>query len=109
MNAQTNVNTNLNLEEAVSAIAATMTAAEAVKLIAKLTPKLKQLKAVIENAEDVVKAYMGDNEKLEIAGHIVTYTNYTSNRLDTASLKAEQPEIYNSYIKESECRRFAVK
>ena len=39
----------------------------------------------------------------------VSWLNTTSKRLDTKLFRAENPEMYDRYAKESSCRRFMVK
>ena len=98
-----------NVTEGIAAVAQALTVAEAVKQLAKLQVKIKQMEALEKNYQDIVKAAMGDTENMEIAGHIVSYTKMTSKRLNQSKFKAEQLSLYEQYIEEVESRRFSVK
>lgn len=58
--------------------------------------------------ENQIKAQMGENEIGHVGSRTVKWSNVTSNRIDTKTLKAERPEIYQQYTKPSVSRRFAI-
>ena len=58
--------------------------------------------------ENQIKALMGENEIGHVGSRTVKWSNVTSNRIDTKTLKAEKPEIYQQYTKPSVSRRFAI-
>lgn len=58
--------------------------------------------------ENQIKAKMGENEIGHVGSRTVKWSNVTSNRIDTKTLKAEKPEIYQQYTKPSVSRRFAI-
>lgn len=58
--------------------------------------------------ENQIKAQMGENEIGHVGSRTVKWSNVTSNRIDTKTLKAEKPEIYQQYTKPSVSRRFAI-
>ena len=64
--------------------------------------------------EDALKgeimAEMGDAESITFNGApLATWKPRTTNRLDSKLLKAEHPDIYGLYTKQSESRYFLVK
>lgn len=58
--------------------------------------------------ENQIKAKMGESEIGHVGSRTVKWSNVTSNRIDTKTLKAEKPEIYQQYTKPSVSRRFAI-
>lgn len=74
--------------------------------ISELMGKLETEKRKIEQE---VKAYMQDAETAENDHCLVSWKNSVSNRLDSARLKAELPDIYQQFCRQSQSRRFLVK
>lgn len=74
--------------------------------ISELMGRLETEKKKIEQE---VKAYMQDAEMAENEHFFVSWKNSVSNRLDSARLKAELPDIYRQFCKQSQNRRFLVK
>lgn len=66
-------------------------------------------KAKKQEASNKIKELMGDHNKASCGEHTVSWTPVSSERLDTKALKAEQPDIYMKYIKNSSSRRFTIK
>ncbi len=62
-----------------------------------------------EKAANRLKALLGDHEAGRVGAQRVSWKNVTSVRLDSKALKAEDPETYQKYAKESSYRRFLVK
>ena len=60
-------------------------------------------------AENQLKAMLGDYEKAFAGERIVTWKNVCSSRVDTKLLKSKYPEIYQEVAKESISRRFTIK
>ena len=74
--------------------------------IKALEEELKKQKALAENK---LKAILGDNEGGQsYAGFSVNWKSVNSNRLDTARLKAEHPEIIEQYSIQATSRRFSI-
>ena len=74
--------------------------------IKALEEELKKQKALAENK---LKSILGDNEGGQsAAGYSVNWKSFNSNRLDTARLKAEHPEIIEQYSIPSSSRRFSI-
>lgn len=59
----------------------------------------EELDAEIETAADKIKAAMGDADEMIVGPWKVTYKEVTSNRLDSAALKRDLPDIAARYIK----------
>ena len=74
--------------------------------IDELLDKLNTEKNAIDQQ---VKAYMQDAEIAEDSSFIVSWKNVISNKIDTAKLKLEMPDIYRQFLKPSSSRRFVVK
>ena len=68
----------------------------------------EELEAEITTLEDSIKAAMGDEELLAAGAYKVTWTTFTSNRLDTTALKKALPEVAARFMKTTTCRRFSV-
>lgn len=74
---------------------------ELVGLMDKLETEKKQI-------EQELKIYLGEAETAENEHYRVSWKNVLTNRIDTARLKEEEPEIYKRYQKTSQSRRFQV-
>ena len=74
---------------------------ELVGLLDKLETEKKQI-------EQELKIYLGEAEVAENEHYRVSWKNVLTNRIDSARLKEEQPEIYKQYQKPSQSRRFQV-
>ena len=74
--------------------------------IKSLEDELKKQKALAENK---LKAILGENEcGLSSSGFSVLWKTVNSNKLDTAKLKADHPEIIEKYTVPATFRRFSV-
>lgn len=82
--------------------------AEAYEQLISLKSDKKELDTKIKLNEQKIKAEMQDHETALINGHKVKWSTVVSNRLDAKSLKAEAPEVYAQYARESVSRRFAI-
>ena len=69
----------------------------------------EELEAEIAAAEDVIKAFMGDEELLTAGAYKVSWSNVTSSRIDTSALKKALPDIAAAYTKTTTVRRFSVR
>ncbi|MGJ4851126.1 hypothetical protein ACH6CV_12840 [Bacillota bacterium Meth-B3] len=68
----------------------------------------EELDALIEGAQDRVKAYMGETVELIAGAFKVTWRPVTSARLDTKALTAAMPDVAERFTKTSTTRRFTV-
>jgi len=62
-----------------------------------------------QEAENLLKQMLGDNEAGIIGDKIVTWKTYAQERLDTRTLKAEHPALYKKYANKTTSRRFSIK
>lgn len=63
----------------------------------------------LEAIENQIKALLKDSEAGKAGKWIATWKNQVANRLDTKALKAEMPQIYDKFSKESPSRPFRIK
>ena len=74
-----------------------------------LAEKIKSLKAQQEACATQIAAACGEAEGLTIGGEkAATFKTVKTRRLDSARLKKDDPELYGSYVIESESRRLRV-
>ena len=74
------------------------------------TAKIKELEAVASELKDHIATAFGDAERLAIGDDTwATYKTQHSQRLDTKKLKADHPEIYEAYCKDSSTRVLRIK
>lgn len=77
--------------------------------LATLLDEQKDLNGRIEALKNRIKSEMGECETGRCDRFTVSWKNSFSSGLDTKRLKAERPEIYESYYRKTPCRRFSVK
>lgn len=75
---------------------------ELMEVISRMDMEKKQI-------EQEIKLYMGEAELAENDRYQVSWKAFCSSRLDVERLKAEEPEIYGKFIKQTTARRFTVK
>ena len=66
-------------------------------------------KAKKQDAANHIKEFLGDYDKASGLGHSISWKPVTSERLDSKSLKVNEPEIYAKYCKSSTSRRFTLR
>ena len=71
--------------------------------------ELKRLREELDNeitqAEEAIKAVMGDEETLLAGAFKVTWTPYTTSRFDSARFKKDHAELAAAYTKTTTARR----
>lgn len=69
-----------------------------------------ELAAEIDGLQDAIKQHMDAAGVDTLAGldYKITYKAVTSSRLDSKALKADQPELYAKYTKQTTARRFCL-
>ena len=82
--------------------------ANRIKKIKELEKQAAELETQIEALKTEIKNEMNDSEILTACEFTVHYTNVTSNKLDTKSIKIELPDIYNKYTIQTHSRRFSI-
>lgn len=84
----------------------------AVELIDEYAAASEQIKALTEKkqeAENLLKAMLGDNEIGTTTDHIVTWKSVSQERLDSKTLKSEHPTLFKKYVSKTSYRRFSIK
>lgn len=69
----------------------------------------EELDSEIIALEDAIKAVMGSEETLIAGAYKVSWTPFTSSRIDTAALKKALPDVAAAYTKTTTVRRFSVR
>ena len=75
---------------------------EILSIVEKIETEKRQI-------DQELKLYLGDAETAENEHYRVSWKNFSRSSIDEKRLKAEQPEIYEKYRKETTSRRFTVK
>ena len=75
---------------------------ELLSLLDKIETEKRQI-------DQELKLYLGDAEIAENEHYRVSWKNFSRSSIDEKRLKAEQPEIYEKYRRETTSRRFTVK
>lgn len=73
-------------------------------------PEAEELAAEIDGLQDAIKQHTDAAGVDTLAGldYKITYKAVTSSRLDSKALKADQPELYAKYTKQTTARRFCL-
>lgn len=74
----------------------------------QVSKQLKELEEVKDSLGNQLKQYLGENEVGIIDDHRVSWKAVSRMGIDTKRLKAEKPEIYSAYIKDSSYRKLQV-
>ena len=75
----------------------------------ELLSLLEKIETEKRQIDQELKLYLGDAEIAENEHYRVSWKNFSRNSIDEKRLKAEQPEIYEKYRRETISRRFTVK
>ncbi len=81
-----------------------------IKDIRALEAKINELKELKEEKETLIKSVL-DNaglEELKIGAFTVRFTNVVRNNFNTSAFKKKYLELYNSFIKQSNYRKFSI-
>ena len=84
----------------------------AVGLLHQYEAACEQLEAVTarkQEAENLLKQMMGENEIGTVGDRIITWKSVLQERLDSKTLKAEHPALYRKYANKTSYRRFSVR
>ena len=79
-----------------------------VKELLELKRMREELDDEIQEAEDAIKAIMGDEETLLAGVFKVNWTTYTTTRFDSARFKKDHAELAAAYTKQTTARRFSI-
>lgn len=82
-----------------------------VEELKELKTMAKELSETIGGLEDELKLELHDRglEELSTGIHMVKFKEVLSNRLDSTALKAEHPDLYKAYTKQTLSYRFTAK
>lgn len=69
---------------------------------------IEELQAMNEDLKNNIVAIMGDEETKIEGSTKAIYKTVESQRLDSATLKKEQLELYQKYLKKTSYKRFTV-
>ena len=69
---------------------------------------IEELQAINETLKNNIIEIMGDEETKTEGSTKAIYTTVQSQRLDSATLKKEQFEVYQKYLKKTSYKRFTV-
>lgn len=75
----------------------------------ELLSLLEKIETEKRQIDQELKLYLGDTEIAENESYRVSWKNISRSSIDEKRLKAEQPEIYEKYRRETTSRRFTVK
>ena len=84
----------------------------AANLLAQYDEACEQLETITEQkqqAENLLKQMMGDNEVGTAGDRIITWKSVSQERLDSKTLKAEHPTLCKKYTNKTSYRRFTIK
>lgn len=79
-----------------------------IKLMREMQRMAEEAQAEADSIKDEIKAFMGASETLSVGEYKITYKTVKGSRLDSAALRAAMPEIYATFCKQTETRRFCV-
>lgn len=74
----------------------------------RLSRELKKIEAAKNAVANQLKSYLKEAEAGTVGDRLVTWKEISKSTVDTKKLKSEQPEIYNSFLKDSSYRRLSV-
>ena len=84
---------------------------ELVEEINEYTNLLEEVKEILADRQDKIKAYMtaADLEELNVDGqYFVRYQPIARNTLNTTLLKKDLPDLYKAYLKVVNSTRFTI-
>ena len=85
---------------------------EATDLLKQYETACEQLEQITEQkqeAENLLKQMLGDNEAGNIDNRVITWKSVIQERLDSKTLKVEHPNLYQKYANKISYRRFSIK
>ena len=81
-----------------------------IKIIKSLEAKLEELKELKEEKESQIKTLLDKAgvEELEVGAYTIRFTNVVRNNFNTSAFKKKYLELYNSFIKQTNYRKFTI-
>ncbi|MCI5751579.1 MAG: YqaJ viral recombinase family protein [Oscillospiraceae bacterium] len=92
-----------------SQIALPDNAAEIISEYDKACEQLAEMTERKQKAENLLKEMLGNNEIGTSGSRVISWKSMSQERLDTKTLKAEHPALYQKYANKISYRRFSVK
>lgn len=80
-----------------------------IKEIKDLQNLIDEAYAEMESLKDEIKSYMGDSEEKIIGEYKVTYSRFSSTRVNSNILREQYPEAYKAAAYTTQSRRFSIK
>lgn len=80
-----------------------------IKKLLELKRMREELDNEITQAEEAIKAVMGDEETLLAGAFKVTWTPYTTTRFDSTRFRKDHAKLAEAYTKTTTVRRFSVR
>jgi len=91
-------------------VEASQSAQKLYQQLKKVRQEKSELKEQETELKNLLKEELGEAERLVYGGKtLVSWASYSRKRLDSTTLREEQPEVYANYQTESSYRRFSVK
>lgn len=84
-------------------------AAEWIRQYDAANARLEEATQQKQQAENLLKQLLGNHESGTTYGHIITWKSVSQERLDSKTLKAEHPTLYQKYANKTSYRRFSVR
>ena len=94
---------------AASKITLPQTAEDLIHQYNEACEQLNHLTEQKQEAENLLKQMLGENEVGTTNTHIITWKTITQERLDSKTLKSEHPTLYKKYANQTSYRRFSIK
>ena len=81
-----------------------------IEALKELEALIDEAKAEAETLRDEIKQEMlnRDTEEMEAGQYIVRWTSILSQRFDSTAFKKVMPDVYKSFTKQTESRRFSI-
>jgi len=80
-----------------------------IALLQQTKNDLSNLKKQQDDIEAKLKMVVGDNLGIKTSNYLVTWKAQTSTRIDTKTLKSEQPDVFNKYSYQSSSRVLRIR
>lgn len=84
-------------------------AAEWIRQYDAANARLEEATQQKQQAENLLKQLLGNHESGTTHGHIITWKSVSQERLDSKTLKAEHPTLYQKYANKTSYRRFSIR
>ena len=80
-----------------------------IEQIQQLKADAKELKAKIDKLENNIKAELGEQPEAHTKKYYIRWTNAKRTSFDSKKFKAENPDLFGDYTKETTYRKFTIK